>query len=98
MHYGYTLVWKDKDGYELPFENGDTATIFKHKDKAEEILALEKSFIERNLKVGRPITTFYPRWWWFDKRVTEHVRYNEEEQIRFKRIFDTLFVKRVTVA
>lgn len=98
MHYGYALVWKDKDGYEHPFEHDETTTIFNHKNAAEKVLSLEKEFIDNRLKHGRAVTTVHPRWWWFDKYVTEFVRYSEEERVRFKRIFDTLFVKRVTVA
>ncbi|AGE48142.1 hypothetical protein CPTAKMNP4_019 [Salmonella phage vB_SenM-AKM_NP4] len=97
MHYGYMLVYKDKDGFELPYFESGKATIYEKFDDAVKHYEQLKTYLTHILNVGKVETTIKKRRFWFDKVEMKFKKLSEIESRMNRQIMNTLSVKRVSV-
>lgn len=104
MHYGYALITKDKDGFEIPFyqawDNNPLAycLIFTNMHAAEKYADEQRIKLNQVLKFGRPIETQETFWLFFKRDKITHIPLNELERRNVQQMINTLQVKKVKVA
>lgn len=97
MAYAYTLVYKDKDGFELPYFESGKATIYEKFEDAAKHYEQLKTHLNHILTVGKVETTIKQRRFWFNKIEMKFKKLSEIESRMNRQILNTLSVKRVSV-
>lgn len=104
MHYGYALITKDKDGFEIPFYqewDGNPlglCFVFTNKMAAEKYMGTQLGKLQYMLKHGRQVETQETKWLFFKRDIIEHIPLNEQERRNVQQMINTLQVKKVKVA
>lgn len=104
MHYGYALITKDKDGFEIPFyESWDgnplgLCFIFTNKISAEKYMGTQLGKLQHLLENGRQVETQVTKWLFFKRDIIEHIPLTEQERRYVQQMINTLQVKKVKVA
>lgn len=104
MHYGYALITKDKDGFEIPFyESWDKdplgmCIIFTGKYAAERYCGTQLGKLQYLMKYGRKIEYQETKWLFFKRDIIEHIPLNELERRNVQQMINTLQVKKVKLA
>lgn len=104
MHYGYALITKDKDGFEIPFyESWDKdplglCFVFTGKHAAERYHGTQLGKLQYLLEHGRKIEYQETKWLFFKRDIIEHIPLNELERRNVQQMINTLQVKKVKLA
>ncbi|UVD32397.1 hypothetical protein ENTB43_265 [Enterobacter phage Entb_43] len=104
MHYGYALITKDKDGFEIPFYEAwdgnpvGLCFIFTNKISAEKYMGTQLGKLQHLLENGRQVETQVTKWLFFKRDIIEHIPLTEQERRNVQQMINTLQVKKVKVA
>lgn len=100
MHYGYSLVYKDIQGFILPYDTSGYCKVFNEEASAERELSGLKDYLNCRLstRIKSVEHQIVPRRWWFQKVVAVTTYYSDDELKSLRQIINTLHVKRVKLA
>ena len=105
MHHGYMLVYKDKDGYEIPLYQAfrgnpiGVSMVFSNELDAEHMKSCILSDLRDDLQYGVKVIGEETKWLFFKRSTITHIPIVDENTRRnTQQIINTLHVKRVKVA
>lgn len=105
MHYGYALITKDKDGFEIPFYEswekdplGLLCLIFTGPHAAEKYLGNQLGKLKYLLEFGKKIEYQETKWLFFKRDIIDHIPLTNLERRNVQQMINTLQVKKVKLA
>ncbi|ANA49369.1 hypothetical protein BI049_gp015 [Salmonella phage vB_SnwM_CGG4-1] len=105
MHYGYMLVYKDKDGYEIPLYHSfrgnlhGASTVFSNEADAEHMKNSKLVSLKEILRLGKKSVGEETKWLFFKRNTIIYIPVvDETERRNIQQIINTLHVKRVKIA
>lgn len=95
--YYYAIVYKDSSGFDVLCQNPDTQVlmIYKTKGLSNEAFKRFKEYLSKELKPKYNIK--YHRFLWFKREEKTIINKPEYLTTLYKRMLDTLYVKRVKI-